>query len=74
MKHYLKKLYQLWMKFARFLGRINSRILLTVFYFSIFGFVAIIRKIIFLLQKKENKNTNWQNKEAFKEDSYLQQF
>jgi len=46
-----------WMKFANLLGRVNTKILLSIFYFFILGFVAIIRKGIHCINKKSKQST-----------------
>ena len=46
---WLKRIYQGWMKFAYFIGRINTAILLTLFYFLFLG----IAKLVTLLLRKD---------------------
>ena len=48
MKIVFKKLYDYWMKFAGLLGRINSVIILTLFFVVVMGVYAVIRKVIVL--------------------------
>lgn len=48
-----------WMKFGKFLGDINARIILTVFFLFIMNPVALLKNI-FGAKAKELENTNWQ--------------
>lgn len=60
----LKKIYKYWMKFVYLLGEVNSRIIFTVLYFTIFGPYAIILKFFFGLKKDKNqKRSFWLKKE-----------
>lgn len=70
----MKQLYAGWMRLAKFLGRINSRILLTIFYFLIFGPIALIRRVFLLSKKTKNQNSTWQDKEEMREGFFKQQF
>lgn len=64
---FLKKIWQGWKIFARTLGRINSKILLTVFFFLILGPIALIRKIVFLFKPRPAHATFWLKKEIKEE-------
>jgi hypothetical protein len=61
-----------WMKFAHTLGRINTNILLTIFYFILIGIYAIIiglpKKIIQLISKKPK--TYWIEHKKVKDYKY----
>jgi len=53
------------MRFARFLGRINTSVLLTLFYIFILGPLAIFFKLIgkdLLERKAEKRPSYWYNK------------
>ena len=41
-RSFLRKLWDGWMTFAKVLGNINSRIILTVFYFVVVGLVSLL--------------------------------
>lgn len=79
MKKVLKFLYGLWMKFAHALGRINSFILLTVFYVVVFG---IARMVIFVLRKDllderwKDRSSYWNKREkiAATEEAFLKPY
>jgi len=66
--------WQGWKKFAHRLGRINTFILLTVFYFFIFGLIAIIRKCAKLFRRKIVLESYWISKDKEKQGSFEQQF
>ena len=67
---WLKLLYKGWMKFAHAIGRVNTAILLTIFYFTILG---IGRIALFFLKKdlmdsRRNDSPNasyWKKREGF---------
>lgn len=46
---WLKRLYRGWLKFAHFIGRVNTVILLTLFYFLFLG----VAKLVALLLRKD---------------------
>jgi len=48
-----------WMKFGKFLGDINARIILTIFFLFIINPVSILKKL-FGAKDAQNKATNWQ--------------
>lgn len=68
MKEFLKKLverlrpfYRAWMVFAHFIGRINTAILLTLFYFLFLG----IAKVVTLLGRKDLLDTRWKDRSSY---------
>jgi len=46
---FLKQLYKIWMKFAHLIGRVNTAILLTLFYFLFLG----VAKLVTVLLRKD---------------------
>ena len=56
-----------WMKFAHILGYINTRIILSVLFFIIFGVYAICLKLLngikFVFIKKQNVDSYWEKTE-----------
>ena len=48
-----------WMKFGKFLGDINARIILTIFFIFIINPIALLKKI-FGTKNTPLNNTNWQ--------------
>lgn len=65
MKKILRFIYYYWLKFAHFMGEINSKIILTLFFIFFVGLYALIIKLIMLTKTKAdstNIDTNWQNK------------
>jgi hypothetical protein len=66
MKEYFNKIKNLWMGFARRLGKINSIILLSLVYFLVIGCMALIAKLFRkdLLHKKSASEdmSYWQNR------------
>lgn len=59
MNRILDKIWQGWKKIAHAIGKVNTRILLTLFYFIIIGFVALIKNIIKVFSSKSIKDSNW---------------
>ena len=80
MKNFFKKIYDYWMLFAKALGWVNTRILLSLMYFVIFTPFRIISIIIgkdFLDRKIEkDRESYWQRREVkiFKKELYRRQF
>jgi hypothetical protein len=65
-KSFLKLLYRYWMIFAKALGWVNSRIILTVFYFVIFSPLSLIMRLFgkdFLAANYDNPESYWLPKE-----------
>ncbi len=58
----LRKLYIYWMKFAGFLGRVNSVIILTLLFVAAIGPYAIIKRIVDFFRRKPVPNTLWIDK------------
>ena len=80
MKNFFKKIYDYWMLFAKALGWVNTRILLSLMYFVIFTPFRIISIVIgkdFLDRKIEkDRESYWQKREVkiFKKELYRRQF
>ncbi|MCU0666087.1 MAG: SxtJ family membrane protein [Candidatus Omnitrophica bacterium] len=76
----LKPVYILWMKLAKILSWINTRILLIIMFYLIFTPIGIMIRLLGkdLLERKIDKNskTYWKKKEKgeFTPESYLHQF
>ncbi len=79
-KKYFKKIYDYWMLFAKALGWVNTRILLSLMYFVIFTPFRIISVVIGkdMLDRKieKNRESYWQKKDIkpFKKELYGRQF
>ncbi len=61
-----RRIYLRWMAFARVLGRVNTMVLLTVFYFAILGPVALILRILrkdLLDRWFEDRSSYWYDRE-----------
>ncbi|MBU2524966.1 hypothetical protein KKG71_07270 [Patescibacteria group bacterium] len=56
-----------WMRFAKALGWVNTRILLSVFFVIIVGIYALISKPFRWMKRKKNINSYWQDKDNEKE-------
>lgn len=68
---WLKRLYQGWLKFAHFIGKINTTILLTIFYFIFLGPAKLITLFLgkdLLDSKWKDRPTYWRKREDFKND------
>ena len=68
MKQFFKALYRGWMKFAHFIGKINTAILLTLFYFLFLGFaklITIISRADLLDSRWRDRPSYWKKRENF---------
>lgn len=78
MKKTLKKLFSFWMVLARFLGKINTFVLLTLVYFLMIGplatFFKLIRKDLLDIKLSDHKKSYWIKRKMLKEKDYEQQF
>ena len=74
LKKILKSLWSGWKKFAHILGKVNSFILLTLFYFTIFAIVGLLKNFFKLFDKKPILNSFWIKKQEREEVNFEQQF
>jgi hypothetical protein len=80
MKDFFKKIYNGWMLFAKALGWVNTRILLSLMYFVVFTPFRIINIVIGkdLLDRKieRDRDSYWQERDIkpFKKELYKRQF
>lgn len=80
MKIFFRRIYDYWMLFAKALGWVNTRILLSLMYFFIFTPFRIISVVIGkdMLDRKieKDKDSYWQRREVkiFKKELYRRQF
>lgn len=58
---FLKWLYRGWMKFAHILGKINTTILLTIFYFV---FLALAKLAVWV-GRKDLLDESWKDRESY---------
>ena len=65
------KIFNLYKKFAGFLARINTRIILTVFYFAV---IPIFKLLSLLIKERGATNTNWKTKDKPYPDSHEHSF
>ena len=70
----LKKIWQGWKKLANKIGKVNSVIVLTIFYFLIIGPVAIIIKIYKLFKSKKKSESYWRDYQSVSGDDFTKQF
>ena len=61
--NFFNKIWQGWKRIARTVAKVNSYIILTLFYFLIIGPIALIKKIIDLFSKKVSEESYWVSKE-----------
>ena len=66
-REFLKKIWRGWKKIANFIGRFNTHIILSIFYFLMIGFVFLIKKIINFFSSKPLYNSYWILKEKREE-------
>jgi len=59
----MKFIWNIWKKIAHFIGRVNTFIILSLFYFIILAPVAITKKIFRLFRKKSAQKSYWIEKE-----------
>lgn len=66
MKLFLKKLWIGWTKFAHFIGRVNTEIVLFLFYFLIFTPLGLLFRLFGFdpLRNKFSGKSNWQKIES----------
>ena len=65
------KILKIYKKAAGFIGRVNTKIILSIFYFT----VIPVFKVIFLLVKSEMKSSsNWKTKEKPYSDAHKHSF
>ncbi|MBI3599215.1 MAG: hypothetical protein HY097_01040 [Nitrospinae bacterium] len=80
MKNFFKKVYDYWMLFAKALGWVNTRILLSIIYFIVFSIFRVISIVIGkdLLDRKieKDRESYWNKREIkpFKKELYRRQF
>lgn len=80
MRDFFRKIYDYWMLFAKALGWVNTRILLSLMYFVIFTPFRIIGVVIGkdMMDRKieKGKESYWQKREIkpFKKELYRRQF
>ncbi|MFQ6120615.1 MAG: SxtJ family membrane protein [Methanosarcinales archaeon] len=68
MKSTLKKLYAYWMKFAYIIGYVNTRILLSIMYYTVFTAFGLIARLLgfdLLDTKRKNLKSYWNKKEDY---------
>lgn len=58
---FLKSVYRGWMKVARVIGKINTKVLLTVFYVIVIG---IAKAVVFVAQK-DLLDERWRDRESY---------
>lgn len=58
---WLKRLYQGWLKFAHLIGRVNTAILLTLFYFLFLG----VAKFVTVLGRKDLLDSAWKDRASY---------
>ncbi len=66
-----KLIYKYWMKIAHFIGEVNTKIILTLLYFVVFGLFSIVARLMGrdLLDKRlDAKPSYWSNKEKLQQD------
>ncbi len=62
-RDFLKILYRQWMKFALFVGHINSRIIFAVLYIFVLGIYAfVLQSILFFKRTPVAETSYWQKK------------
>jgi len=66
---FLKRLYQGWLKIAHAIGRFNTKVILTLFYFTALAPVKIISFILrkdLLDERLSNQPSYWKKRKDFK--------
>jgi len=69
LRNFFNKIWQRWKRIAKTVAKVNSYIILTLFYFLIIGPVALIKKIINLFSKKVPEESYWVSKEPKQDKS-----
>ncbi|OGN02019.1 MAG: hypothetical protein A2651_01310 [Candidatus Yanofskybacteria bacterium RIFCSPHIGHO2_01_FULL_42_12] len=65
------KIFDFYKKFANFIGRINTKIILTVFYFTV---IPVFKLLSLFVKQKKTPNTNWKLKDKLAPDSHEHSF
>lgn len=55
------KILRIYKKVANFLGRVNTKIILSVFYFTV---IPIFKTVFLVVKSKETLNSNWKIKKT----------
>lgn len=76
---YLKKIYSKWMQFAHLIGKINTIIILTIVYYSVFLVYSLFIKLLgkdYLDVNLNNSNNGsyWYPKEPFNRENFFKRF
>jgi len=66
MKKAFQALKKYWMKFAHFIGNVNSKIIFTIIFFIFIGIYALIAKIIHWFARNKTKESYWEKKKYTK--------
>lgn len=64
---WLKRLYQGWLKFAHLIGRVNTAILLTIFYFLFLGITKLVTILLrkdLLDERLRDRGSYWRKREG----------
>src|SRR3989344_5434842 len=61
------KTFNSYKKFANFVGRINTKVILTLFYFTI---IPVFKLFSLFIKQKKTRNTNWKIKEKSDPNSF----
>ncbi|OGN15203.1 MAG: hypothetical protein A3J47_03505 [Candidatus Yanofskybacteria bacterium RIFCSPHIGHO2_02_FULL_43_22] len=65
------KTFNSYKKFANFVGRINTKVILTLFYFTI---IPVFKLFSLFIKQKKTRNTNWKIKEKSDPNSHEYSF
>lgn len=74
MPSFLRRAYDLWMKFSHVLGLIVSSILLSVFWALVIGLYGVCIRIATLFHPRESKDTYWVDSEPSTLETLPRQF
>ncbi|HJN62442.1 MAG TPA: hypothetical protein QGH92_02565 [Candidatus Parcubacteria bacterium] len=74
LKQILRKIWQKWIYAARIFGKVNSFVILTLFYFIIIGPISLARKFFNLFRSKEQPESYWVAKEESDKSNFKHQF
>jgi len=67
----LSKILEIYKKTAGFIGKVNTKIILSIFYFTV---IPVFKLLSLFVKQKKTPNTNWKLKDKLAPDSHEHSF
>ncbi|MAF42796.1 MAG: hypothetical protein CMI54_01325 [Parcubacteria group bacterium] len=74
LKQILRKIWHKWKYAARIFGKVNSFVILTLFYFIIIGPISLLRKLVKVFHSKGQQKSYWVSPEKENPEGFKNQF